>query len=84
MDEKTLKDISKLTGGKYFRGKDSKELNTIYDELNKLEPIEYEEESYKPKTLLYHYPLGVAIALILIYCFIVGSFQLGFKIFSKS
>jgi Ca-activated chloride channel family protein len=61
LDERTLTEIADLTGGKYFRAKDSKELERIYAELDKLEPIEYEEETYTPKTLLYFYPLGAAL-----------------------
>ena len=63
LDERTLTEIAELTGGKYFRAKDSKELESIYAELDKLEPIEYEEETYTPKTLLYFYPLGAALVL---------------------
>jgi len=63
LDERTLTEISNLTGGKYFRAKDSKELERIYAELDKLEPIEYEEETYTPKTLLYFYPLGAALSI---------------------
>ncbi len=65
LDERTLSEISNLTGGKYFRAKDAEELEGIYAELEKLEPIEYEEESFIPKTLLYYYPLGSALALAL-------------------
>jgi len=61
LDERTLTEISDLTGGKYFRAKDSKELENIYAELDKLEPLEYEEETFTPKTLLYYYPLGAAL-----------------------
>jgi Ca-activated chloride channel family protein len=61
LDERTLTEISDLTKGKYFRAKDSEELEKIYGELEKLEPVEYEEESYTPKTLLYFYPLGAAL-----------------------
>jgi Ca-activated chloride channel family protein len=61
LDERTLTEIADLTGGTYFRAKDSKELERIYAELDKLEPIEYEEETYTPKTLLYFYPLGAAL-----------------------
>jgi Ca-activated chloride channel family protein len=63
LDEKTLTEISEMTGGKYFRAKDAKELEKIYAELEKIEPIEYEEESFTPKTLLYYYPLGAALLL---------------------
>ncbi|KAB1067774.1 VWA domain-containing protein [Tamlana haliotis] len=63
LDERTLTEISELTNGKYFRAKDTKELEKIYAELEKLEPVEYEEESFTPKTLLYYYPLGAALVL---------------------
>lgn len=70
LDEKTLTEISELTGGKYFRAKNIKSLEEIYAELDKLEPIEYEEESYIPKTLLYFYPLAIALALGFIMVFV--------------
>ena len=70
LDEKTLTEISDLTGGKYFRAKDAAELEKIYAELDKLEPIEYEEETFTPKTLLYYYPLGAALILGLFLVFI--------------
>jgi len=66
LDEKTLTQISDLTGGKYFLAKDSEGLEKIYAELDTLEPIEYEEETFTPKTLLYYYPLGAALVLGLI------------------
>ncbi|MDW5287652.1 vWA domain-containing protein [Formosa sp. PL04] len=63
LDERTLREISEMTNGKYFRAKDAEALQNIYKELDTLEPIEYEEESYTPKTLLYYIPLGIALAL---------------------
>ncbi|WP_186758096.1 VWA domain-containing protein [Echinicola salinicaeni] len=66
LDEETLEEIAEMTGGQYFRAIDTERLNEIYDELNKLEPIEYEEEENKPVTLLYIYPLGAALGLILL------------------
>ncbi|WP_298534134.1 VWA domain-containing protein [uncultured Algibacter sp.] len=61
LDERTLTEIAELTKGQYFRAKDTEALENIYAELEKLEPVEYEEESYTPKTLLYYYPLGAAL-----------------------
>ena len=63
LDEITLTEIAEITSGKYFRAKDVKALENIYNELDKLQPVEYEEESYTPKTLLYYYPLGLAMLL---------------------
>ncbi len=76
LDERTLTEISDLTGGKYFRAKDAAELEKIYAELDTLEPIEYEEETFTPKTLLYYYPLGAALILGLLSVLISNIFLL--------
>ncbi|AEV31071.1 Mg-chelatase subunit ChlD [Owenweeksia hongkongensis DSM 17368] len=65
LDEKTLQEIAEITGGKYFRAKDADALKQVYEEVNKLEPIEFEEEENRPVTLLYMYPLGAALGLAL-------------------
>jgi len=43
IDEKLLKEIAEVTGGKYFRATNNKKLIAIYDEINKLEKTEIEE-----------------------------------------
>ena len=75
LDEDTLKEISEMTDGQYFRAMDAERLNEIYEELNKLEPIEYEEEEFKPTTLLYFYPLGLALLLAILQSFSVSVFK---------
>ena len=57
LDERTLTAIADLTGGKYFRARDPRELRSIYDQLNKLEPIDQDEELLRPITSLFHWPL---------------------------
>ncbi|TRZ42058.1 VWA domain-containing protein [Robertkochia solimangrovi] len=66
LDERTLRQISEVTGGKYFLAKDQNELEKVYEELDKLEPIEYEEEENRPVTLLYMYPLSGVLLLLFI------------------
>ena len=66
LDEATLKTIAATTGGEYFRAIDPEALESVYQTLEGLEPIEYEEEEYKPTILLYAYPLGTAITLAFI------------------
>ncbi|MGJ5643338.1 vWA domain-containing protein [Formosa sp. S-31] len=63
LDERTLQDIAEMTNGKYFRAQNTEALQDVYKTLDTLEPIEYEEESYTPKTLLYYIPLGIALIL---------------------
>lgn len=46
IDEKLLKEIAKVTGGKYFRATNNEKLEEIYDEINKLEKTEIEEFKY--------------------------------------
>ena len=80
IDEKGLTEIASITGGKYFNAMNEGQLKNVYAELNKLEPVQYEEEQYKPVQLLYHYPLLAAIALGLLFHFINGIVHLFRKV----
>lgn len=77
LDEKTLTAIAEATGGQYFRASDREGLEQVYVELDKLEPIEYENEDYIPKRLLFYYPLMIALGLALIYHLIAGLISTG-------
>jgi len=63
LDSKTLTQIAELTGGLYQRARSTAELTAIYAELDKLEPIELEQETFRPVKSLYFWPLGIAILL---------------------
>lgn len=63
LDEQTLSAIADQTGGRYFRARDVRELESIYAELDVLEPIEQEAESFSPTVALFHWPLGFAFLL---------------------
>jgi len=63
LDEKTLKTIAKLTGGRYFRARDPRELEKIYTLLNKLEPVVSEDQSLRPVRDLFCWPLSAALLL---------------------
>ncbi|MCF6218339.1 MAG: VWA domain-containing protein [Gammaproteobacteria bacterium] len=67
LDEALLSEIAALTGGRYFRAKESAQLSEIYQLLDQLEPSEGESEYYRPREELYLWPLG--LALILSLCF---------------
>ena len=43
IDEKLMQSIAKNTGGKYFRATSNQKLESIYNEINKLETTEIEE-----------------------------------------
>jgi Ca-activated chloride channel family protein len=63
LDEATLKAIAEQTGGQYFRARSPEDLQVIYQELDKLEPIEQEAETFRPTQSLFYWPLGVALVL---------------------
>lgn len=46
IDEELLKEIAKVTGGRYFRATSTTKLGEIYDEINSLEKTEIEEFKY--------------------------------------
>ncbi len=70
LDEDTLTDIAKATGGRYFRAQNTAKMVEIYDLIDALEPIEQEAETYRPIAVLYHWPMGAAwlLFLLLITC----------------
>ena len=53
IDEGTLKEIAKVTGGQYFRAKNNKSLTQIYKEIDKLEKSKIEVTQYKNKSEKY-------------------------------
>ncbi len=63
LDETTLKAIAEKTGGRYFRAKDTAQLQMIYAILDKLEPVQQDAQSFRPKIALFPWPLGAALML---------------------
>jgi Ca-activated chloride channel family protein len=66
LDEQTLAEVAKITGGQFFRARNPAELDAIYQELNRLEPVDQEAETIRPTISLYHWPLGLAFILSLL------------------
>lgn len=66
LDEQTLQEIARLTGGQYFRARNVEELNKIYAILDRLEPVVQEESIFRPSKNLFFWPLGLALLLSLI------------------
>lgn len=63
LDEGALARIADLTGGRYFRARDTAELAEIYSILDQLEPSESDESGYRPITELFYWPLAAAVLL---------------------
>ncbi len=79
IDEALLKEIAKVTGGRYFRATNNKKLEEIYDEINKLEKTDVEEfkfynyeEKYRPLVLL---ALGLLLLEFLMRATVFRSFN---------
>ena len=66
LDETALSNIAEATGGQFFRARNPQELQAIYAELNRLEPIEQDAETLRPIAALFHWPLGLAFVLSLL------------------
>ena len=66
LDEETLRTIAGQTGGRYFRARDAKGLEKIYEILDELEPVESDVEIIRPIDELFHWPMGIAWVLALL------------------
>jgi len=66
IDEKTLKQVAKLTGGAYFRATDADALEEIYGRIDSLEKTQAEARSVMIPRPLYHWPLGLALLILLL------------------
>lgn len=64
LDEKTLSAIADKTGGRYFRARDTEQLEQIYALLDELEPIEKDVQRFRPQTALFYWPLAIALVLM--------------------
>ena len=65
LDEATLADVARITGGDTFRAADTESLRAVYRRIDELEPVAQDAESYRPVSELYHLPLTVAALLLL-------------------
>ncbi|HJO22786.1 MAG: VWA domain-containing protein [Myxococcota bacterium] len=63
LDEAALQKVADLTGGAYFRARDTQGLVEVYRRIDALEPTEGEAAQVRPTRALFHYPLAAALAL---------------------
>jgi len=64
LDEDTLTRIAEMTGGHYFRARDTAGLQEIYRLVDELEPVEEPESGFRPIRSLFHIPLTGAFVLV--------------------
>lgn len=65
LDEKTLSDIAKLTNGQYFRARSQDDLEKIYEEINRLQPVNSDFLEFRPEKNLFYWPLSIAVFILL-------------------
>ena len=75
IDEELLKEIAKVTGGKYFRATNNRKLKEIYKEIDKLEKTEVEEFKFYNYEEEFRPLIWIALGLLLL------EFLLRFTIF---
>ena len=66
IDEDTLKKISDLTGGQYFRATDLESLKTIYKQIDEMEKSEVKVIEHSEYTELFHYFLIPGLLILLL------------------
>jgi Ca-activated chloride channel family protein len=66
IDEALLANISKMTGGRYFRARDATALRNIYDQIDALERTPVQSTTYVRYTELFRWPLGLALLALLL------------------
>jgi Ca-activated chloride channel family protein len=67
LDTAALKKIAETTGGRYFFGGNQNELEEVYRTLDRITPANHETLTYRPKRELFHYPLGLGTAALVLY-----------------
>lgn len=63
LDEDALRAVATAASGSYFHAADRDELNSIYDELDRLETREVETLTWRPRVDLFHYPIAVFLCV---------------------
>lgn len=66
VDEGTLREIAKISEGKFFRARDARSLENIFKEINRLEKGEIKQNQYRNVQDFYHPYLRWAIVFFLI------------------
>lgn len=65
LDEETLSEIARLTGGRYWRAESAAALRSVYDEIDRLEKSEVKLPDLVVRDELYRWPVLLALAALL-------------------
>ncbi len=64
IDESTLKKISEITGGRFYRASDYRGLRSIYEQIDSLEKTPVKVRNFTEYEELFWYPVSAALALL--------------------
>jgi len=67
LNERLLANLAEVSGGQYFRATNLAALEQIYFTLDKLEPVDYEYQSHRPRHELYLLPLSAGLLVMLLH-----------------
>ena len=84
LDENTLRQVAKITGGQYFRAYNTSDLVKIYALLDELEPVEKDVKSYRPIKALFYIPLAASLFFAVLLALFLYAPQFNYNIFSSS
>ncbi len=73
IDEKTLKEIARLTGGRYFSATDTESLREIYNEIDALEKTPVEEKGYREYKELFSVFLTAGLIILVLEIFLTNT-----------
>lgn len=73
VDEGSLKEIARITGGKYFRATDTDSLVTIYDEIDRLERRQTGERTYQDNIYAARMAMIVGLACLMMELLLVNT-----------
>jgi Ca-activated chloride channel family protein len=66
LDEETLREIAQVSGGRYFRARDSEAMAQIYELLDELEPLQSDTQHLRPVKALFVWPLAAALLVSIV------------------
>jgi Ca-activated chloride channel family protein len=73
LDEDTLKEIARITGGKYYRATDERALDEIYKKILEMEKTAFEVKTFKHRKELAKYILPFAFAAVMVEIMLVST-----------
>ena len=66
LDTAVMQQVADLTGGEFFVAHDARELQQVYERIDELEPIDQDEEFFRPIKALFYWPLGFAAMVLML------------------